>query len=412
MWGTVPNGSTQTLFIDALVNVPSGTPNEYINIAEITASDQMDPNSIPNNNDITENDQDDIQVFVEQADLSLNKSVSNVNANVGEVVTFTLQLNNAGPGTATGVSIRDILPIGYSVITNINNEGLLTGNTINWNNLIITTAGLTITYDATVNMPTLEEDEYLNIAQITSSDQFDPNSEPDNDDGDQSEDDEDSAFIETPLADIEISKNVDDANPAIGEIVTFTITASNIGSLAATSIQILDLLPSGYEFNSFTVSSGVYNSESGIWSIPFIAAGMSENLNISAVVLDIDDYLNTASLVSLDQVDGDSTNDEDSAIIDVQCLTIYNEFSPNSDGTNEFFYIDCISRYPNNELAIYNRWGNVVFQQIGYNNTWDGTSNGRATLYTEEKLPVGTYYYILDLGDGSEPRTGWVYINR
>uniref|UniRef100_UPI00046FCD09 T9SS C-terminal target domain-containing protein n=1 Tax=Aquimarina pacifica TaxID=1296415 RepID=UPI00046FCD09 len=410
--GTVPNGSTQTLFIDVLINSPSGTTDEYINVAEITASDQIDPNSTPGNDDLSEDDQDDIQVFVERADLSLDKSVSNINANVGEVVTFTLQIDNAGPDTATGVALQDILPIGYSNITNISNGGVLTGNIIDWSGLTVTTAGLNITFDATVNMPTLEDQEYVNIAQITESDQFDPTSDPNNDDGDQSEDDEDSAFIETPVADIQVIKTVSDPNPAIGDIITFTITANNLGSLNATTIEILDQLPTGYSFDSFSATSGDYNEVSGIWSIPIVAGNSSEVLEITAEVLDVDDYVNIASLVSLDQIDANEDNDESQVAIETICLTVFNEFSPNNDGVNDLFYIDCIDRYPNNKLLIYNRWGNIVYQKEGYDNTFDGTSNGRAVLYTEEKLPVGTYYYILDLGDGSERKAGWLYINR
>ncbi|WP_262509291.1 gliding motility-associated C-terminal domain-containing protein [Neotamlana nanhaiensis] len=91
---------------------------------------------------------------------------------------------------------------------------------------------------------------------------------------------------------------------------------------------------------------------------------------------------------------------------------MYNEFSPNGNGKNEFFVIDCINNYPNNELQIYNRWGNVVYIKEGYDNTFNGISNGRAVVNKNKKLPVGTYYYILDLGDGSEPRAGWLYIVR
>ncbi|AJR04847.1 gliding motility-associated C-terminal domain-containing protein [Siansivirga zeaxanthinifaciens] len=95
-----------------------------------------------------------------------------------------------------------------------------------------------------------------------------------------------------------------------------------------------------------------------------------------------------------------------------ECLFINNEFSPNGDSANDFFVIDCIENYPDNVLEIYNRWGNIVYKAKGYKNNWDGTSNGRATLNGSDKLPVGTYYYLLDLGDGTKPKAGWLYLNR
>jgi len=415
--GTVQSGDSQTLFIDVLINEPTGADGEYYNTAQIIASDVQDPNSTPNNDDgdQSEDDEDGILVMTETADLSLNKSVNNVNANVGEVVTFTLQIDNAGNNIATNVSIEDILPIGYSNIRNISNGGELdlTGSLIiTWESLSIPLTGLTITYEATVNMPTLQADEYLNIAQIIGSDQFDPNSIPNNDDGDQSEDDEDTTFINTPLVDIAITKTVDNINPLIADTVVFTINAANLGGINATSLEVLDILPIGYEFVSYVASSGTYDSGSGYWDIPLIVGGETETLEITVTVLDVDDYVNIASLEFLDQIDTNESNNSDEANIEPECLTIYNEFSPNGNGKNEFFYIDCINNYPNNKLEIYNRWGNLVYVKEAYDNSFDGISNGRSVVNKNEKLPVGTYYYILDLGDGTEARAGWLYIVR
>ncbi len=77
-----------------------------------------------------------------------------------------------------------------------------------------------------------------------------------------------------------------------------------------------------------------------------------------------------------------------------------NTITPNGDGVNDTFVIDLIlnnpDRYPNNELIIFNRWGDIIFQQKNYDNTWGGTNqNG-------QPLPQGTYYYIftLDLASG------------
>ncbi|WP_407266810.1 gliding motility-associated C-terminal domain-containing protein [Tenacibaculum maritimum] len=82
-----------------------------------------------------------------------------------------------------------------------------------------------------------------------------------------------------------------------------------------------------------------------------------------------------------------------------ETVTIYNEFTPNGDGDNDTFYIEFIERYPNNNLEIYNRWGNLVYSKKGYNNTFKGVSNGRLNIDENSKLPVGTYFYVLDLGN-------------
>jgi len=92
---------------------------------------------------------------------------------------------------------------------------------------------------------------------------------------------------------------------------------------------------------------------------------------------------------------------------------IPNGFSPNGDGVNDFFEIPGIEAYKNNTVIIFNRWGNVVFKASNYKNQWEGTSNmGIRVLDTDGKVPDGTYYYFVDLGDGSKPRSGDLYINR
>jgi gliding motility-associated-like protein len=73
---------------------------------------------------------------------------------------------------------------------------------------------------------------------------------------------------------------------------------------------------------------------------------------------------------------------------------IFNGFSPNGDDFNEHFHITGILRFPESELEIYNRWGNLVYNKIGYQNDWLGTWDGNL-------LPDGTYFYVLKLNDGT-----------
>jgi gliding motility-associated-like protein len=91
-------------------------------------------------------------------------------------------------------------------------------------------------------------------------------------------------------------------------------------------------------------------------------------------------------------------------------LTVYNGVSRNNDGLNDIFEIGCISEYPNNSVRIFNRAGTLVFEASGYNNediSFDGFSN-RGINVLGNDLPDGTYFYIINKGDSSEPRTGYL----
>jgi gliding motility-associated-like protein len=92
-------------------------------------------------------------------------------------------------------------------------------------------------------------------------------------------------------------------------------------------------------------------------------------------------------------------------------LFVPNGFSPNDDGTNDGFVIDGIENYPGNKLWVYNRWGNLIYKAKDYDNHWDGVANVSG-IYMGKKLPSGTYYFILDLNDGTKPRAGYLILRR
>ncbi|PCI96021.1 MAG: hypothetical protein COB15_11480 [Flavobacteriales bacterium] len=85
-------------------------------------------------------------------------------------------------------------------------------------------------------------------------------------------------------------------------------------------------------------------------------------------------------------------------------LFVPNGVSNNNDGMNDVWEIKNLNYYPNNSVKIYNRWGSPVFQAAPYLNNWQGQSD--ASLSIGNELTSGTYYYILELGDNSEPRKG------
>src|SRR5699024_8935582 len=95
-------------------------------------------------------------------------------------------------------------------------------------------------------------------------------------------------------------------------------------------------------------------------------------------------------------------------------INVYNGVSPNGDGLNDEFKIDCIANFPNNNVKIFNRAGTLVFEMDGYDNEvrfFEGVGN-RGLYVTGNELPDGTYFYIVEKNDGSEPKTGYLELLR
>ena len=88
-------------------------------------------------------------------------------------------------------------------------------------------------------------------------------------------------------------------------------------------------------------------------------------------------------------------------VIVIREIIIPNAFSPNGDGFNDFFVVKYLEVYPNSELLIFNRWGNKIYESSDYKNDWDG-----------ENQPDGTYFYVLNLGNGQESFKGSIFLNR
>lgn len=88
-------------------------------------------------------------------------------------------------------------------------------------------------------------------------------------------------------------------------------------------------------------------------------------------------------------------------------VLVFNGISPNGDGRNDVWHIVGIEQFPQNEVQVFNRWGNQVFARKGYTNSdaWNGQWNGK-------DLPDGPYYYVIDLGGNEAKLSGWVEILR
>ena len=216
-------------------------------------------------------------------------------------------------------------------------------------------------------------------------------------------------------SDLALSISVDNLSPMIGDDVTFTIRVDNLGNSDFRDIMIRDIIDSGYRLKSVTAAMGEFSMVSKEWSIPMLRANAFAEVRVTVEVLEGDDYMNMVELVSSDPVDTNAANNEAQITINPICLLVYNEFTPNNDGSNDVFRIDCIENYPNNKLEVYNRYGDLVYETRGYQNDWDGTAN-KGAIFTNKPLPVGTYYYVLKVDGRGEVEDvniqGWLYIMR
>jgi gliding motility-associated-like protein len=93
---------------------------------------------------------------------------------------------------------------------------------------------------------------------------------------------------------------------------------------------------------------------------------------------------------------------------DFQAVTVKvsatNIVSPNGDGVNDVFVIDNIDAYPNSTVKIIDRTGKILYSTVNYKNDWDGKFRGHP-------LVEGTYYYIIDFGDGkTNSKKGYITV--
>jgi len=95
---------------------------------------------------------------------------------------------------------------------------------------------------------------------------------------------------------------------------------------------------------------------------------------------------------------GDGFNDNEIFISEV--------LTPTIDGPEATWEVINLVNYPNSMVRIYNRNGRLVFEKRNYQNDWGGVYEK-----TGELLPVGSYYFRIDLGDGSPIKDGWIYLS-
>lgn len=87
---------------------------------------------------------------------------------------------------------------------------------------------------------------------------------------------------DAPKVNLEITKTVNNATPTIGSSVTFTVTVRNFGPVEAPSVFAGDTLPTGLSYSTHSVTTGTYNSGTGLWTVGTLAVGGQATLTLVA----------------------------------------------------------------------------------------------------------------------------------
>ncbi len=241
-WGTLINGATAVFSLVGTVDPTTSSGTVFSNTATV-ASGTTDPNG--GNNVSTA-----ATTVNTSADLAITKTALATVA-AGSNITYTITVTNNGPSTASSVSWSDVLPAGLTFVSLNQSTGPTASSVSGGTTSIVTWASLasgasaTFSLVATVSSSTPNNTVLSNTANVTAT-TSDPNSG-------------NNAWTATTTvqdgADLAVTKTAP-ATVVAGNNITYTLTVTNNGPIAAASAQLSDALPAGESFVSFTQTSG------------------------------------------------------------------------------------------------------------------------------------------------------------
>ena len=224
--------------------------------------------------------------------------------------------------------------------------------------------------------------------------------------------------------------------PEPGETISYVFVVTNTGNLSVFNITLEDPLPgiviSGGPITSLApgeIDATTFTASYAITSADIEAGEVINQAVVRGITAggeDLSDTSDDPNDPTDTDPDGDGDPDDPTITILPNVLTavfeIFNAVSADGNGENDFFFINGISEWPDNNVQIFNRWGVKVYQTNGYGgsndteNVFTGYSEGRQTVSPGALLPTGTYYYIITFNGPDNPGlnsyAGYLYLNR
>ena len=244
------------------------------------------------------------------AAFSITNAVDKTNPNVGDTVTYTINITNNGSVNATGLMITDDWPGGITYVSSSADKGTYDNGSTIWTvgNLNIgASAKLTITATVANRAGVIILDNMVRVSKVDQNDNEMPKQVA-------------NASFTVQSADLTITNTVDTAAPNQQGNINYIINLTNNGPANATGVTVYDALPQGVTYVSSSTNQGSYDSKSGNWTVGNVTYGASAKLTITTSVdtgtgaLEID---NLAVMAYADQPDGNLNNNDATAVVKV-----------------------------------------------------------------------------------------------
>ncbi|WP_407409737.1 CARDB domain-containing protein, partial [Methanobrevibacter sp.] len=375
--GELPVGETVTLTIVTTANTTNATVYRNVSVS----SDTYDPN-LSNNYDNSS------VVIPPEADLTINKTVSNASAHKGDSISWTITVTNNGPDAAVNVTVCDVIPAGliYNGVISVD-DGSFDGKV--WSvDEIASGKSLVLVINTTVDTTNVTIPNVVNVT----SDIYDPN-ETNNNASNSTE--------IPPEADLEviIVNNFEESGDVChkGDTITWTITVTNHGPDDAVNTTLSDVLPDGVIYVSHSTPNGTYDNESAVWTIGDMPVGETVTLTIVTKANATNTTVNRDVNVSSDTYDPDMSNNKDNSSVVIPpeadlLVNITNNFEENGtsahNGEEVVWTITVTNNGPDD--AINTILKDILPDGLIYvSDDSNGTYDNESAVWTIGDLPVG-----------------------
>jgi gliding motility-associated-like protein len=192
----------------------------------------------------------------------------------------------------------------------------------------------------------------------------------------------------------------------------YTVTVTDTNGAVATDTVLVDALDYDCDGIYNVDEGGTPNGGGGEGDIDGDGIPNQEDEDSDGDgLLDSEEFDYDNDGVGFDDCDGDGIpNFLDPDLCDLLVPAV---FTPNGDGDNDYWEILGIRAFPDNNVQVFNRWGELVYFKEGYNNEFNGRANTRTQMNGGDGLlPTGTYYYMVKVYETGDTYTGYVYITK